>query len=316
YELLKDQIKIFRLVSKRTGIIINSPMIWYTPILPLIALKSFHFSYYVANDHVTLAHFLSHQRGVINHVKAILTKCFGIIGLRMCDSILVRGDASRYSQFKKKVYTSFPIISLSSNHSFRQDTCQNATITLLYVGGLYKRKRLMSLLQTFKLLIKEERSFKKKFSLRIVGYGQEYHKLKRAVTELGISDKVFFIGWIDDPVQLAKEYLNADIFILPSVLTEGFPRVIQEAMYYGLPVITFNQNYPKFLKHKENIIFINPEKDNEFKIAILELITNRKLRKRIINNSQIIMKKIVKSPAIQHTKIIKAGLRKNKLHEV
>lgn len=58
-------------------------------------------------------------------------------------------------------------------------------------------------------------------------------ELKHAVEQLGISNKVIFLGQTSDIL----DWLNAaDIFVLPSLL-EGMPLAVMEAMAKGLPVI-------------------------------------------------------------------------------
>ena len=59
--------------------------------------------------------------------------------------------------------------------------------------------------------------------------------LRIYVIENGISDKIDFVGFLNDS-QLAVEYQKANIFVLPSI-KEGFGMVIFEAMSYGLPFI-------------------------------------------------------------------------------
>ena len=56
------------------------------------------------------------------------------------------------------------------------------------------------------------------------------------IKELGITDKVRFLGKIKD---LGPVYAESSIFILPS-RSEGFPNALVEAMANGLPCISFN----------------------------------------------------------------------------
>lgn len=66
--------------------------------------------------------------------------------------------------------------------------------------------------------------------------GEDRVKLETLVKELGISEKVHFLGFVAD----ARRYYKAfDVFVLPS-LKEGLPYVLLEAGQAGIPVIASN----------------------------------------------------------------------------
>ena len=69
--------------------------------------------------------------------------------------------------------------------------------------------------------------------LVLVGDGDERAPLERLAAELGLSERVRFEGWREDP----RRYLTTfDVFALPSRF-EGFPLAIIEAMLARLPVV-------------------------------------------------------------------------------
>lgn len=69
----------------------------------------------------------------------------------------------------------------------------------------------------------------------IVGDGSLRDELEALARELGISNRVRFLGRVDDAT-LCEAYERADVFILPSS-KEGFGIVYLEAWQRGLPVI-------------------------------------------------------------------------------
>lgn len=69
--------------------------------------------------------------------------------------------------------------------------------------------------------------------LLLVGDGPTRPQVEQAVKELGLSDRIEFLGLRDDIEHLLA---NADVFVLPSKW-EGLPLSILEAMRAGLPVI-------------------------------------------------------------------------------
>ncbi len=71
--------------------------------------------------------------------------------------------------------------------------------------------------------------------LLIIGVGPEEHRLKKMVEELGIADRVHFLGFIEQ-AEIPKYLKASDIFVRPS-RSEGMGSSFIEAMAAGLPVI-------------------------------------------------------------------------------
>lgn len=72
--------------------------------------------------------------------------------------------------------------------------------------------------------------------LYILGKGHLLAPLKKLVADRNFTDRVFFLGFDNNPYKYMKE---ADLFIFGSN-HEGFPNVILEAMCCGLPILTTN----------------------------------------------------------------------------
>lgn len=95
----------------------------------------------------------------------------------------------------------------------------------LYVGRLIECKNLRFLIERFNSNGK---------SLTIVGKGPLENELKNLANE-----NIRFIGFVEND-KLPEIYKAHDIFILPS-RTETWGVVVEEAIYWGLPVITSNR---------------------------------------------------------------------------
>jgi glycosyltransferase involved in cell wall biosynthesis len=102
---------------------------------------------------------------------------------------------------------------------------------VLAVARMYPRKRLADLLRAAAIL----RAGIPGALVRIVGQGPEYAALERLHRELGLGASVALLGDVSRE-RLAEEYVNADLFCLPSV-QEGFGIVFLEAMAAGLAVV-------------------------------------------------------------------------------
>ncbi|HXJ85106.1 MAG TPA: glycosyltransferase family 4 protein [Candidatus Methylomirabilis sp.] len=102
---------------------------------------------------------------------------------------------------------------------------------VLSVARMYPRKRLGDLLRAARVL----RDRIPGAEVRIVGRGPEWDSLVRLHGDLGLGESTQLLGDVSRE-QLAEEYVNADVFCLPSV-QEGFGIVFLEAMAAGLPVV-------------------------------------------------------------------------------
>lgn len=101
-------------------------------------------------------------------------------------------------------------------------------LRIIFSGRLSKEKGVSNLIEALNLSLDKGLNAE----LKIIGNGPEFENLRHLVKKLKIEDKVFFTG--DLPYEAAlKWYEWGDCLVLPSK-TEGFPKVIAEAMCYGL----------------------------------------------------------------------------------
>jgi len=98
----------------------------------------------------------------------------------------------------------------------------------LYVGRLSEEKNLFSIIDVFKKIDDA--------SLEIVGNGPLKEQIKK---EIENSQNIMLIQHINNS-EIHNKYLENDIFILPSK-KEPWGLVVEEALYYGLPVIASSQ---------------------------------------------------------------------------
>jgi glycosyltransferase involved in cell wall biosynthesis len=72
--------------------------------------------------------------------------------------------------------------------------------------------------------------------LLVIGDGPERSKMERKVKDLGISNRVTFLGWLPTQEAVSGAMQTARIFVMNSK-SEGGPRIALEAMACGLPII-------------------------------------------------------------------------------
>jgi glycogen(starch) synthase len=101
--------------------------------------------------------------------------------------------------------------------------------------------------------------------------------LKVLARELGIAERVHFLGW-QSREQLLEQYQWSNLFLFPS-RHEGMPNAVLEAMASGLPVIASRiaGNEELVLQEKTGFL-VESENVNSLQSALLKLMKNSSLR--------------------------------------
>lgn len=302
-ELIKLYLDLIMKIDSNTGVILNSPSILFTPILPVISYRAGHFSTYFGADYKEVANIQRENRGVSGFISSSLTIIQAKYSSLQSDSKLVRGNDSSYEN-SDNIFESKPIIDLSErDNNLGTDAIQENPIKVLYVGSLQFRKGIDNLIRSIKTL--NERDGDKDYELIIVGEGAERERLEDLVNQLGLNTLVEFTGWIDSGDLLAEYFSQSAVLVVPSRKAEGQPRVIDEAQYYGTPVLATDLNYGEDLKHKHNIYFIDKSKPDNISDGIYELTNNENIYTEIQEKGEERVDAISnQSAASQHAKII------------
>jgi glycosyltransferase involved in cell wall biosynthesis len=112
-------------------------------------------------------------------------------------------------------------------------------IRLLYVGRIAAEKGLGDLIEALRLLSNTPGN--KVARLTIVGWDSqgEGERIRRLARALNVRDQIDFLGHVEYGPALFQQFVDADLFVLPSH-AEGTPRVLVEAMAFGLPIVATN----------------------------------------------------------------------------
>ena len=112
---------------------------------------------------------------------------------------------------------------------------------------------------------------------RIAGDGPQSDFLKLLAHELGIADRVHFLGW-QSRGQLIGHYQWSNLFLFPS-RHEGMPNAVLEAMASGLPVIASRIAGSEELVVDGETGFLFPSEDVDLlRVALKRLLTDASLR--------------------------------------
>ncbi len=114
----------------------------------------------------------------------------------------------------------------------------------------------------------------------IAGEGPLLEPMTQLAGELGVGDKVEFVGFLGE-AELCQLYHSAHLFVHPSQITadqnqEGIPNSMLEAMASGLPVLaTFHGGIPEAVEHGSTGL-LSAERDVEGLLAhVRELAADR-----------------------------------------
>jgi glycosyltransferase involved in cell wall biosynthesis len=108
------------------------------------------------------------------------------------------------------------------------------TLHLAYMGRLIEEKGIFDAVQALAMLVREKRAV----TLSIAGSGPQEGQLRARVADLGLDDRVHFLGPLFDAPKEAL-WRSAHIFVFPTFFLEGLPYALLEAMAAGaVPVTT------------------------------------------------------------------------------
>jgi glycosyltransferase involved in cell wall biosynthesis len=142
---------------------------------------------------------------------------------------------------------------------------------ILFVGRLHKVKQVDLLIRAFHLI--QERN--PNVDLYILGDGPLGQNLVKLTNDLGLSDSVHFLGYVDQMAVFRMMKLS-DVFVLPSKM-EGNPRVIIEAMANRVPIVATNvPGIREMLQHMKTGYLIDNDQPEELAHAIEYILSNKR----------------------------------------
>ena len=210
--------------------------------------------------------------------------------------------ADMYGKYAKKsvVFANF----LHSENDIAQPhpVCAGQPYKILFVGGLKERKGLKYLVEAVKNLTEKGISVK----LAIIGSGSLEHQLREYSSKLGLNEIVEFVKYIQHGPDLMRVYRDSDVFVLPSISSEGMPKVVMEAMTQGVPVVATDTGSTKYLLGNGKYGIVVPPADSiGLSSAIERIIRKPDLRSKFIEDGFELARK---STLQVQMAIVKAGL--------
>jgi len=154
---------------------------------------------------------------------------------------------------------------------------------IIYLGRLIEYKHVDDLFVAFSKLDLEA-------ELYVVGEGPEKENLKELSRSLGIENRIFFAGFVDErrKIELLK---SAQALVLPSTV-EGFAIVLIEGMAAGTPVIT--ADIPAVhvsVRDGETGLLFKPRDIKGLKTKLERLLRDKDLRSKLSQKGYELVKK-------------------------
>jgi glycosyltransferase involved in cell wall biosynthesis len=152
-------------------------------------------------------------------------------------------------------------------------------IIIAHIGRLVPIKNNKMMLHVLSRLIEKIPTI----HLCIIGDGEDRKQLEELAQQIGISDRVHFLGWVAD---LERIYSGVDLVALTS-RNEGTPMTLIEAMASSVPVVATNVGgVPDLLFANENGLLCGSNDAVDMADKIVNLLTNANLRTRITRSAK------------------------------
>lgn len=146
-----------------------------------------------------------------------------IVGSRFMYELMVRGAGpAQHVSILAPVLIQEPLPALVAATGSRR---------VLYAGRLTPEKGLRHLIKALAMVQID-------WQLVVAGDGPERAACQTLTDQLGIADRVEWVGWLSD-VQMQEQYRRCALAVCPSLWPEPFGRIGPEAYIHGKPVIAY-----------------------------------------------------------------------------
>ncbi|SDH58140.1 glycosyltransferase family 4 protein [Winogradskyella thalassocola] len=253
--------------SNRPDVIIS--FVTLTNLITIIVAKLFSIKI-IAQEHNSHLRYMQGRKHITNFTKKYVYKKADVV------TVLTSFDIEYYKKYGVNVYVmpnpcSFKAIKTNSNKREK---------VILAAGHLnrYHHKGFDNLINLMAPVFKAHPDWQ----LKIAGAGDEgINYLRKLAIENSIEDKIIFTGFIDN---ISEVMYQSSIFILSSRF-EGLPMVLLEAMSQGMTCISFNcKTGPSdIIEDNVNGLLIENQNMSQMQNALINLLSNEKLRKRLAN---------------------------------
>ena len=170
---------------------------------------------------------------------------------------------------------------IERDYEFRRRYAADNEKIILFVGRLVYEKGIQHLIAAMPKILEKYHDSK----LVIAGKGGMIDELKAQVNAMGISNKVYFTGYLNSK-QVVKMYKCADVAVFPSTY-EPFGIVALEGMLSGTPVVVSDVGgLNEIVQHGENGMKSYAGNPNSLADSIISLLYDPALCMKVAKNAK------------------------------
>lgn len=221
---------------------------------------------------------LSRFKYTYHQIKRIL--CVSQSVKQTIDSQINRPDITKviYSAIDLKKFENIPNQNFLRQQYHIEPHCQ----IVGNISALTKEKDLYTFIDTAELLLTKHSDL----YFFIIGDGEEKRLLQEYIQNKNLEKRVILTGFIPNPYLILPEL---DLFLFTSVY-EGLGTSILDAMASKVAVVaTHTGGIPEIVKHNETGLCVEPQNAVKLAESVSELITNKALKERLIQNAWLML---------------------------
>lgn len=147
---------------------------------------------------------------------------------------------------------------------------------IVTIGNMFPHKDQATLLKAFAMIVKEVPSH-----LVLIGEGPARPELEALAKSLGVSDRVWFVGFQKNPFRYLSRSL---VFVSPSA-AEGFDISQIEAMACGLPVVVTDAPRFRAVEDERTGLLVPPGNPTTMAGTVLRVLRSKKLASKLGRNA-------------------------------
>jgi glycosyltransferase involved in cell wall biosynthesis len=171
---------------------------------------------------------------------------------------------------------------LQEGHRLAENKVMQRPVRLLFVGNLSTAKGVNHALKALRLALDRNADL----CMEFIGDGPERPVFEQTARDLNLCEVVQFHGWVPRS-ELSGYYGRAHLLLLPS-RTEGWPKVLSEAMAFGVvPLASAVGSIPQYLSEAQTGRAIPAEAVERYADVILEYASDPEKWKRESQNGLI-----------------------------